>query len=685
MDSIAPAPGVSPVAAEVARIRSCIERGQFTAALDAAEALKVSFPENRDVLYMRAVCLRNLKRIPEALNALLELQAHHPRFSLLYQERGHCNVALRNAQAAIEAFMTAVNINPALPASWRTLASLYKMTGQPQNAATAAAHVDTLAQLPAEIVTATGLFSDGEFLAAEAIVRPFLLKHGNHVEGMRLLARIGLALDVLDDAETLLEAVLRLAPGYRAARYDYALALLRRYKHTQALAELETLLLEDPGNRVYLTTFATAQVGLGNHEKALELYRQLIERMPQTAPQGAGAQAAGAQPAPLRAVSLSELHLSVAHSLKALGRQAEAIESYRAAAAVRADFGDAYWSLANLKTYRFTDEELGCMRAAESQPTTDTVDRWHLCFALGKALEDRGEYAESFRYYERGNALKKAQNQYRPETVERNKRLQMRICTLEFFAARQGAGSLDAAPIFVVGLPRSGSTLIEQILASHSQVEGTMELANIPRMVLELQGREANGEDPRYPRMLGELPLEQFRKLGETYLHDTRAYRTGKPRFIDKMPNNFRHIGLLHLILPSAKIIDARRDPMACCFSNFKQLFAGGQEFTYSLEDLGRYYRDYLELMEHWDRVLPGKILRVQHEDVVEDLPGQVRRMLDFCGLEFEPQCVEFYKTERSVRTASSEQVRRPINRDGLDQWRHYEAWLGPLKQAMGV
>jgi tetratricopeptide (TPR) repeat protein len=670
MDSIAPAPGVSPVAAEVARIRSCIERGQFAAALSAADALATRVPENRDVLYMRAVCLRNLNRIPEALRALLELQKHHPNFSLLYQERGHCQVVLRDAPAAIEAFMAAVNINPALPASWRTLARLYTMTGQPQNAATANSHVATLAKLPTEVVTATGLFSDGDFLAAEAIIRPFLLKTGNHVEGMRLLARIGLALDVLDDAETLLEAVLRLAPDYRAARYDYALALLRRHKHTQAIAQLTHLLKLDPGNRVYLTTFATAHVGLGDHAKALSLYRQLIEGAPRT-------------------IALSELHLSVAHSLKALGRQAEAIESYRTAAEVRADFGDAYWSLANLKTYRFTDEELRRMRAAESQPGIAAVDRWHLCFALGKALEDRGEYAESFAYYARGNALKKAQNRYRPEPVERNKRLQMRICTREFFAARQGAGCKDPAPIFVVGLPRSGSTLIEQILASHSQVEGTMELADIPRMVLELQGREPAGaagqeEEPRYPRVLGEMSLEMFRKLGESYLQDTRAYRTGKPRFIDKMPNNFRHIGLLHLILPNAKIIDARREPMACCFSNFKQLFAGGQEFTYSLEDIGRYYRDYLELMEHWERALPGKILRVQHERVVEDLPGEVRRMLDFCGLEFEPQCVEFHKTERSVRTASSEQVRRPINRDGLDQWRHYEAWLQPLKQALG-
>ena len=257
------------------------------------------------------------------------------------------------------------------------------------------------------------------------------------------------------------------------------------------------------------------------------------------------------------------------------------------------------------------------------------------------------------------------------------------ICTRELFDARQGVGSPDPSPIFVVGLPRSGSTLLEQILASHSKVEGTMELADIPRMVLELQGREPDNDDPRYPRVLKELKPEEFLRLGQQYINDTRVYRAGKPRFIDKMPNNFRHLGLIHLILPNAKIIDARRNAMACCFSNFKQLFASGQEFTYGLEDIGRYYRTYVELMAHWDEALPGKVLRVEHEDVVDDLEANVRRILDFCGLEFEPQCVEFYKTERSIRTASSEQVRQPIFKEGIDQWRNFEPWLAPLKQAL--
>jgi tetratricopeptide (TPR) repeat protein len=662
LEATASISAASPVEMEVRRIRALLESGRFDAALAAGETLAATVPENRDVLYMIAVSQRYLKRIPDALATLARLERHHPNFSRLFQERGHCYVTMRDAPRAIDAFLIAVNLNAALPASWRTLETLYRMTGEAENAAKAAAHVATLAQLPTEIVTATGMFSDGELVLAERLVRTYLLKHGNHVEAMRLLARIGLAQDVLDDAETLLEAVLARAPDYRAARYDYVIALLRRHRHVHAIAELEKLLQLDPGNRVYRTTYATANVGLGDHERALRLYRELLVDAPQAA----------------------DLHLSVAHSLKTLGRQQEAIESYRASAAARPSYGDAYWSLANLKTFQFTDDEISRMRAEETAESTAAEDRYHLCFALGKAFEDAGEFAESFRYYERGNALKKSASRYRPQPVERNTRLQTAICTREFFASRRGVGCSSPDPIFIVGLPRSGSTLLEQILASHSKVEGTMELADIPRMVLELQGREPDNEHPRYPRVLAELNPEDLRKLGEKYMSDTRVYRTAKPFFIDKMPNNFRHIGLIHLILPNAKIIDARRSAMACCFSNFKQLFAAGQEFTYGLEDIGRYYRTYVALMAHWDSALPGKVLRVEHEDVVGNLEANVRKILQFCSLEYEPRCMEFYKTERSIRTASSEQVRRPIFKDSLEQWRNFEPWLGPLKDALG-
>jgi hypothetical protein len=320
----------------------------------------------------------------------------------------------------------------------------------------------------------------------------------------------------------------------------------------------------------------------------------------------------------------------------------------------------------------------------EAASSTPLVDRYHLCFALGKAFEDRGDYALSWQHYEKGNELKRSESRYRPEIIETNTRRQKDVCTREFFAARAGVGDDSADPIFIVGLPRSGSTLLEQILASHSLVDGTQELADIPRIVIDLQGRDHDLDDPRYPGVLADLQPEDFRKLGEKYLHDTRIYRRGAPYFIDKMPNNFRHLGLIHLMLPNAKIIDARREPMACCFSNLKQLFASGQEFTYSIEDIARYYRTYLDAMHHWGEVLPGRVLRVHHEDVVDDLESSVRRVLDFCGLPFEPSCLAFHKTERSVRTASSEQVRQPIFRDGVDQWSKFETHLAPLKQALG-
>jgi len=324
------------------------------------------------------------------------------------------------------------------------------------------------------------------------------------------------------------------------------------------------------------------------------------------------------------------------------------------------------------------------MRTALAAAATDPVDRYHLCFALAKALADQGEYAESFHFYELGNRLKHTEIRYRPAITENNTRAQIAVCTAEFFASRDGWGAPQPGPIFIVGLPRSGSTLLEQILASHSQVEGTQELPNIQQIVSTLRGRESEGTDSRYPRILETLSEADFRQLGEKYLADTRAYRTGKPFFIDKNPNNFRHLGLVHLMLPNARIIDARREPMACCFSNLKQLFASGQEFTYGTEEIARYYRTYLELMRHWDRVLPGRILRVYHEDVVDDLEGNVRRMLEFCELPFQPQCLVFHETQRSVRTASSEQVRQAINREGLEQWKHFEPWLGPLKDALG-
>ena len=654
-------PSESRIETEVRRIRGLLGNNRFAEALAGAAAGLAEVPENRDLLYLTAVSQRYLQRTADALQTLNRLEAAHPEYGRLFQERGHCHRALGDFDAAIAAYRQAVALDAALPSSWNSLQMLYQASGRLAEAEAAGRYLAQLKELPPDIVNAASMLNEGDILGAERVVRRFLQTQGNHLEGMRLLAQIGIKLDVLDDAEFLLESVLEFAPEHHAARYEYAGVLTQRHKHARALEEAHKLRGIDPENRSYRTLYAAACVGLGDHTAALQIFRELLLDAPQDA----------------------ELHLSAAHALKTLGRQQEAVDSYRAAAAAAPGFGDAYWSLANLKTYRFTEEEIGSMRAAEAALVAGPVDRYHLCFALGKALEDRGEYRESFGYYARGNAQKKAQSRHQPEAIERNARLQKSLCTREFLASRRGAGSPDPSPIFIVGLPRAGSTLIEQILASHSAVEGTMELADIPRLVQRLQGREPNQAAPRYPGVLEELTPEQLRQFGEKYLADTKVYRGGKPRFIDKMPNNFRHVGLIHLILPNARIIDARREPMACCFGNFKQLFASGQEFTYGLDDIARYYLSYVDLMHHWEEVLPGKILRVQHEDLVEDLAAQVRRILDFCGLQFEAQCLEFHKTERSVRTASSEQVRQPIFKEGLDQWRHFEPWLGPLKKAL--
>ncbi|HKD20367.1 MAG TPA: sulfotransferase [Rhizomicrobium sp.] len=645
---------------EIRRLKDLHGEGGHEAALEGASLLLEASPDRRDLLLLIASCLRHLMRIDEALAVLDRLERVSPRYSLLHQERGLCHVARKDARRAIESLLKAITINPALPMSWRMLEGVYRLSGDAVNAATAADHVATLKHLPPEVVTATAFFEDGDLDQAEPIIRAFLIKHGNHPDAMRLLARIGIAREVFHDAETLLEGVLVLAPDYDAARFNYAQVLVLRHKYGLARQQMDLLMSRDRSSQEYHRLAATIAVGHGEYDKAIEIYHQLLKETPQS----------------------PDVNLWLGHALKTVGRLPESVAAYRAAAAARLDFGDAYWSLANLKTYRFLDEEVARMRAGEQAPTTALPDRYHLCFALGKSLEDRGEYAQSWASYERGNAFKREESQYRAEVIEANTRRQIDVCTRGFFAERTGWGCESRAPIFIVGLPRSGSTLLEQILASHSQVEGTYELAEIQSVVTDLQGRDS--DQPRYPAVLAELAREDFLRLGEKYLADTQVYRTGKPQFIDKMPNNFRHIGLIHLMLPHAKIIDARREPMACCFSNLKQLFASGQEFTYSVDDIARYYRTYLELMEHWDAAMPDRVLRVHHEDVVADLESSVRRILDYCGLPFEQACIDFHETKRSVRTPSSEQVRQPIYRDGLDQWRNYEAWLGPLQGALG-
>lgn len=624
--------------------------------------------EERDVLLQQARDLRACQRVPEALAVLDRLQQAHPRFSRLYQERGHCHVLLRDAAQAIDVLQQAVRLNPTLPASWDMLEQLHRMRGDAAQAGLAAERLAVLKQLPAEIVAANSLYADGDLGPAEDIVRDYLRKDGDNVGALRLLARVRQAQGMLDEAAAVLEAVLQRAPDYHAARLDYAMVLLTVQKPLSARREAGRLLQHDPDDRDHLKLYGAACVALGDHEPVIDLYARLLDDRP----------ASGAE--------VADLRLWRANALKVTGRQEEAIADYRASLAARPDNGIAWFSLANLKTYRFTDDDIARMQAAEGPPGLQEMDRIYLSFALGKAFEDRADYAASWRHYERGNALRRTAGRWRPEVADACAARLKSVFTAEFFTARSGWGAPDAAPIFIVGLPRSGSTLIEQILASHSQVEGTQELTEIDRYVGELCGRDPACGLPLHPEALTRLTAEQARALGQRFLADTAVHRRlGRPFFIDKMPNNFWHIGLIQLILPRSVVIDVRREPMACGFSNLKQLFGTtNQEFAYGVDDIARYYRTYLDLMRHWDEVLPGRVARVAYEDVVEDLEGGVRRILTSCGLPFEPGCLAFHETRRSIRTPSSEQVRRPISRDGLDQWRCYAPWLTPLREALG-
>lgn len=640
-----------------------IRRQEYAAASKDLGVLRGLYPRHRDVLYLLAVSLRCLGRLSEALEVLEELEQHHSMYARVFEERGLCHVAQGAAEAAIMALSKAVTLNPWLPVSWSALHTLYRQCERPHDAAAAARCRAALERLPGAVRTALILFADGEIDAAELLVRKYLREHGAHIEGLRLLARIAMMHDEAHDAEIILEKVLKVAPEYYAARYEYALALLEQRKHRVARQELERLLAADADNHAYRVAYATACARLGDLEQSIVAYRQLASREP----------------------GAPEAHLAIGHALKSLGRSGEASQSYRVAASLRSGYAAACWHLAALREFRFDDAELERMIHEESDAGTAQVDRYHLCFAVGKALEGRGEYAQSFRYYERGNALKKRECAYRAEMVEEIARRKITTCTPEFFAARQGWGCPDAAPIFIVGLPRAGSTLIEQILASHSEVDATMELPNISLLVRERNKHVHAPDDARYPGALGELTRDECMRLGERYIRETLEYRLGKRFFVDKWPDNFHDLGFIHLILPNARIVDARRDPMACCFGIFKQLFpsGAGAEFAYSFEDIAGYYRIYLELMRHWDAVLPGKILRIQHEELVTKFSATVRRLLEFCDLRPEPACLEFHKTERAVYTLSAEQVRQPINRDSMCQWRHFEPWLGPLQAAL--
>ncbi len=649
--------------AAIGKAKALLQSGQLAEASQLCHSLLADDPENADAIYIVAVASRLQKKFDDALTHNRAHIALDPSNGRAHQEMGHCLRDMGSGAEALAAYQEAVARNNALASSWQMLERLHDSAGHGVAADFAAAQAEYLTSLPPQLQTVASLIQEGKMYKAEQLCRHFLQTNGHHVEAMRFLAQIAMSFNVHDEAEFLLESAVVLAPENTGAHFEYVGVLQKRQKFSDALMQAGVLRDKDPDDPQIEMLYANQNLAVGNFDEALNIYRHRAQETPNN----------------------PGVHLTLGHALKTTGQQHEAIEAYARAYRLKPDYGDAYWSLANLKTYKFDEAQIAAMRALEDAPTTLLADRYHLCFALGKALEDHGAYEESFTYYDRGNRLKREEVGYDWRRITQEIDRQIEHCTPTLFADRAGSGCTAKDPIFILGLPRAGSTLLEQILASHSQVEGTMELPNILALAHKLGGRRRIDEEPEYPANLTELTRDQLAGFGEAFIRDTMIHRkTGTPFFIDKMPNNFRHIGLIHMILPNAKIIDARRSAMGCCFSGFKQLFAEGQEFTYGLEEVGRYYSDYVRLMDHWDRVLPGRVLRVRYEDVVADLETQVRRLLDHCDLPFEEACLNFHQTERAVRTASSEQVRQPIYQTGVEQWVNYSPWLDPLREVLG-
>lgn len=565
-----------------------------------------------------------------------------------------------DAGGAMAVLRRATAADPGSAEAWRALGDQLYRSGDKAGGAEAYAKSISASVNDPELIEAASALADGRLAAAEPLLRTRLKACPTDVAAMRMLAELGARLGRYGDAHALLDRALELAPGFDAARFARALMLSRQSRSEEALAEVDGLLAREPRHIGYRNLKASILVRVGDFAGAVALYEAVLADLPD-------------QP---------KTWMSLGHVLKTVGRTADGISAYRRSIALQPGLGESWWSLANLKTYRFADTDAAAIRAALDSENLEEEDAFHLHFTLGKLLEDAGDHAASFNHYARGNALRRAQIDYDADATTRMVNRARALFTRQFLAEREGEGCDASDPIFILGLPRAGSTLIEQILASHSAVEGTMELPDIDMIARRLATR--TGGDG-YPGMLAALSAGEREALGKEYIERTRIHRRiGRRFFIDKMPNNWVHVGLIHLILPNAKIIDARRHPMGCCFSAFKQHFARGQGFSYDLGDAGRYYADYARLMAHFDALLPGQVHRVIYEAMVADPEAETRRLLAYCGLPFEDACLRFHENERPVRTASSEQVRRPIFGGAVEQWRHYETWLGPLKAALG-
>jgi len=633
--------------------------------LAAEQCLEIleAVPNHPPALFFLAMALRRSGDPQGALDVLEPLLNAQHKWAAAWFERGAALGMVGRGDEAIEALLKAVKFQPEHPEAWRFLADHFTVTGDTERADTAyARHIQCSARDPSLREAATAMVRQ-DVATAERLLKKHLYQKPTDVPAIRMLAEVAIRCGQDVEAENLLLRCLELAPSFTAARYNYALLLQRREDSPRALVEIERCLEADPERPGYRNLAAVILGRVGEFSRASEMYARLLAEYPDQA----------------------RVWLSYGHVLKTEGRQEESVEAYRTSIERDPQLGEAYWSLATLKTFRFEQSDLSAMMQQMEDTGLGDKNRWHLHFALGKAYEDAGDYEQSFHHYADGNALYLSGHSYDSKFITTRTERLMQGFSREYFAERKGLGSEAPDPIFIIGMPRSGSTLLEQILSCHSAIEGTSELPDMITLAHQLREEADTREIAAYADVLAQKSADELRELGDLYIERTRIHRkTDRHFFIDKMPNNFLYLGIIQTILPNAKIIDARRHPLGCCFSNFKQFYAKGQNFSYSLEDVGSFYRDYVRLMEHFDKALPGRIHRVFYEDTVADTEKVVRDLLEYCELEYEPECLRFFESRRPVRTASSEQVRQPINRQGVEQWRNFEEWLGPLKDALG-
>jgi len=642
---------------DIERASKAIRDSRFVEALSFLESNLAKDPNHIDSLYFAAVCSRYLKNYKDSQNYLNNLLSQAPDMGRAYQELGHLYKATGKEEESISYYRQACELNPALISSWKSLFNYFVKKNNKPAADHAHEQITKLESLPSILLYISQILNEGRLAIAEQKCREFLKKNPTNVYAMTLLSDIAKKFGYFDDAELLLENAVNFSPNDGDVRMKYALILRVKQKFAKTMEQVNILCEQFPDNLSYQAQKASEIMQNGRHADAIDLFENIIKKNP---------------------YNFSAL-TSKGHAEKTLGMTEDAINSYKSSYMIKNDHGEAYFSLSNLKTYKFTNDEINMMRTQLNRVDLTLKDKAYFHFALAQACEAIEEYDEAFINLEKGNKIKNEQSKYTIEKMDKELQAQIDVCDENFFKNLGNGGFDSKDPIFILGLPRAGSTLIEQILASHSMVDGTLELPNILSMAQGLRGDDIYGNEGNYPKSMESLTLEKRTELGKLFIDDTRMHRKDAPRFTDKMPNNFRHIGLIHLILPNAKIIDARRYPLDCCFSMFKQLFAQGQEFTYGLAEAGSYYNSYVKLMNHWNEVLPNKILRVNNEDVIDDLEGQVKRMLDFLELPFEESCITFYETDRSVRTASSEQVRKPVNRSGQGRWKPYAKNLRAL------